>query len=133
MRVLCSRANTFVSVRKHDHLLLKTHSPSPTNAFHAYTLLWGKGIRSNVQAYLLEHANISVTCLHNSLHLSGIVYAHVFIHVCVHGFVNPWRACAARVTVLNLCVCVCLLALILALRATRGPKSGTNGFSATLA
>ena len=23
-------------------------------------------------------------------------------------FINPWRACAARVTVLGLCVCVCL-------------------------
>ena len=53
--------------------------------------------------------------------------------------VNPRRACAARVTVLGLCVClsvylsVCLLPRFLPPRATNRPKSDTNGFSATLA
>ena len=53
--------------------------------------------------------------------------------------INPRRACAARVTVLGLCVCVsvclsvCLLPRFLPLRATRRPKSDTNEFSATLA
>ena len=44
--------------------------------------------------------------------------------------VNPRRACAARVTALGLSfrLSVCLL---LPLRATRRPKSDTNGFSTT--
>ena len=52
-------------------------------------------------------------------------------------FINPRRACAARVTVLGLSVrpsvrlSVCLS--VTTLRATRRPKSDTNGFSATLA
>ena len=47
---------------------------------------------------------------------------------------NPQRACAARVTVLGLsCLSVCLLPRFLPLRATRRPKSDTNGFSTTLA
>ena len=49
--------------------------------------------------------------------------------------INPRCACAARVTVLGLSVLpsVCPVPLILALRATRRPKSATNRFSATLA
>ena len=53
--------------------------------------------------------------------------------------VNPRRACAARVTVLGLsfrlsvCPSVRLLPRFLPLRATRRPKSDTNGFSTTLA
>ena len=45
--------------------------------------------------------------------------------------VNPLRACAARVTVVVLCVClsVCLSATILALQATRRLMSDTNSFS----
>ena len=56
-----------------------------------------------------------------------------------HLFINPRRACAARVIVLGLLFCpsvcpsVCLLPRFLPLRATRRPKSDTNGFSATLA
>ena len=49
--------------------------------------------------------------------------------------INPRRTCAAKVTVLGLCVylSVYLLALILALHATRQSKSDTNAFSVTLA
>ena len=49
--------------------------------------------------------------------------------------INPRRACAARVTVVVLCVClfVCLSTTILALRATRRLMSDTNRFSATRA
>ena len=53
--------------------------------------------------------------------------------------INPWRACAARVTVVVLCVClsvcvsVCLSTTILALQATRRLMSDTNTFSATRA
>ena len=49
-----------------------------------------------------------------------------------HSLINPRRACAARVTVLGLRPSVCPVPLILALRATRRPKSDTNGFSTTL-
>ena len=42
--------------------------------------------------------------------------------------INPRRACAARVTVVVLCVC--LSATILALQATRRVMSDTNSFSA---
>ena len=53
----------------------------------------------------------------------------------LRGFINPRRACAARVTVLGLsfCLSVCLLPRFLPLCATRRPISDTNGFSATLA
>ena len=51
------------------------------------------------------------------------------------GYFNPWHACAARVTVLGVCVCVrlsvCLSAAILALQATRQPMSDTNVFITT--
>ena len=43
--------------------------------------------------------------------------------------INPRRACAARVTVVVLCVC--LSTTILALQATRRLMSDTNSFSAT--
>ena len=48
--------------------------------------------------------------------------------VCI---INPRRACAARVTVVGLCVC--LSATILALQATRRLMSDTNSFSGTWA
>ena len=53
--------------------------------------------------------------------------------------INPRRACAARVTIVVLCVClsvslfVCLSASILALQATRRLMSDTSSFSATRA
>ena len=53
--------------------------------------------------------------------------------------INPRRACAARVTVVVLCVCpsvrlsVCLSTTILGLQATRRLMSDTNIFSATRA
>ena len=50
----------------------------------------------------------------------------------VHIF-NPRHACAARVTVVGLCVCVCLSVTILALQATRRLMSNTNSFSSILA
>ena len=46
--------------------------------------------------------------------------------------VNPRRACAARVTVVGLCVCVCLsVPANLQSQATRQPNSDANGLSAT--
>ena len=50
-------------------------------------------------------------------------------------FINPRCTCAARVTVLGLCVrpSVCLLSHFLPLRATRLIKSNTNRFSTSLA
>ena len=45
--------------------------------------------------------------------------------------INPRRACAARVTVVVLCVCVSTT--ILALQATRRLMSDTNSFIATRA
>ena len=54
---------------------------------------------------------------------------------CIRYIINPRRACAARVTVVVLCVClfVCLSETILALQATRRLMSDTNSFSATRA
>ena len=50
----------------------------------------------------------------------------------IPSLINPRRACAARVTVVGLCVClsVCLSTTILALQATRRLMSDTNSFSA---
>ena len=55
------------------------------------------------------------------------------IHNAQHSrsLVNPRRACAARVTVVVLCVCVSTT--ILGLQATRRLMSDTNSFSATRA
>ena len=63
--------------------------------------------------------------------------------VVIESVINPRRACAARVTVVGLCVClsvclfvclfVCLSTTILALHATRRRMSDTNSFSATRA
>ena len=53
--------------------------------------------------------------------------------------INPWRACAARVTVvvlsfcLSVCLSVCYHAFCRYIRAIKLPISDTNGFSATLA
>ena len=48
--------------------------------------------------------------------------------------INPWRTCAARVTVLGLCVCVCLSVPTIQPQCTTGrPKSNTSGLSATWA
>ena len=55
----------------------------------------------------------------------------LFITSLLLKLVNPQRACAARVTVVVLCVR--LSATILALQATRRLMSDTNSFSATRA
>ena len=55
----------------------------------------------------------------------------LFIASLLLKLVNPQRACAARVTVVVLCVR--LSATILALQATRRLMSDTNSFSATRA
>ena len=57
---------------------------------------------------------------------------HVVVVVVV---VNPWRACAARVTVLGscvcvcVCVCVCLSAPFQPLRVKVSPENDTNASS----
>ena len=69
----------------------------------------------------------------------GVWWAPIHIqmyNVCTCAYlVNPRRACAARVTVVALCVClsVCVSATILGLQATRRLMSDTNSFSATRA
>ena len=69
--------------------------------------------------------------LRNSSLLLRCIYAEGFALY----FINPRRACAARVTVVVLCVClsVCLSTAILGLQATRRLMSDTNIFSATRA
>ena len=64
--------------------------------------------------------------------VGGRTKQHFKVSVCI---INPRRACAARVTVVVLCVClsVCLSATILALQATRRLMSDTNRFRATRA
>ena len=70
--------------------------------------------------------------------LGGLVDKRAFLleSRALHGsksqkVVNPRRACAARVTVVVLCVC--LSTTILALQATRRLMSDTNSFSGTWA
>ena len=48
-------------------------------------------------------------------------------------FINPRRACAARVTILSLCVGVSVSTLILALQETKYLKSSANDVSRTSA
>ena len=56
----------------------------------------------------------------------GCLYFYIYC------FINPRRACAARVTVVVLCVClsVCLSMTILGLQATRRLMNDTNSFGA---
>ena len=44
-------------------------------------------------------------------------------------FINPWRACATRITVVVLCVCVSVFS-ILPSRAFRRPTRGISSYSA---
>ena len=69
-------------------------------------------------------------CVHG---MGTVQYTEVVLGLII--IINPWRACAARVTVVVLCVClfVCLSTTILALQATRRLLSDTNSFSATRA
>ena len=62
-------------------------------------------------------------------------HTNLYNVIMVEMLINPRRTCAARVTVVVLCVClsVCLSATILALQATRRLMSDTNRFSATRA
>ena len=70
---------------------------------------------------------------------SSLLSPSIIMLIC--DIINPRRACAARVTVVVLCVClsVCLsdysrtTTTLLALRATRRLMSDTNRFSATRA
>ena len=83
---------------------------------------------------VLDNGRKKVNQLHSiisnrDIHLS----AHRLLLLSV---INPRRACAARVTVVGLCVCLfvcCLSTTILALQATRRLMSDTNSFSATRA
>ena len=61
----------------------------------------------------------------------GSMFCLEYLNTHTWGLINPRRACAARVTVVGLCVCVS--ATILALQATRRPKSDIKCFSATSA
>ena len=55
-------------------------------------------------------------------------------YVFVQNLINPRRACAARVTVLGMCVClsVCLSTTILALQAMRRLNNAINNNSMNL-
>ena len=99
-----------------------------------------KGYRASI--YLgrkwLMHVHVYTCIVHRSA-WSVVQSAAQGVHcVCMYIF-NPRRACAARVTVVGLCVClsvclfVCLSTTVLALQATRRLMSDTNSFSATRA
>ena len=94
---------------------------------------------------LLQEAAIMGQFSHpNVVRLNGVVtvgdpVSGTWTAISLSVVINPRRACAARVTVLGLsfrpsvCLSVCLFPRFLPLRATRRPKSDTNGFSTTLA
>ena len=74
-----------------------------------------------------SHVNLVVPPLHRD-YPEEVGHASDYV-------INPRRACAARVTVLGLCVClcVCVSTLISALRGTKWMMSDTNGFCITSA
>ena len=90
---------------------------------------------SSQENTLIIAANFSVMH-YNMAVVLGIWYMGVYkgvpLGISQMLFINPRRACAARVTVVVLCVClsvclfVCLSATILALQATRQRMSDTN-------
>ena len=76
----------------------------------------------------------------NFFYMTVVVYILHVAHIHVQAsptcsilnlFINPRRACAARVTVI--CLCVCLSTTILGLQATGRLISDTNSFSTTMA
>ena len=77
----------------------------------------------------------SLTLLHTCAAKCYSVRLSFTVTLVICYVINPRRACAARVTVVVLCVClsVCLSATVLALQATRRLMSDTNSFSATRA
>ena len=69
--------------------------------------------------------------VHPPLHYFFLYDLYYTLLLCI--IINPRRACAARVTVVVLCVCrpsVCLPTTILGLQATRRLMSDTDIFSA---
>ena len=54
----------------------------------------------------LKHSYTGVTSLRKQ---TKAIYMHMYIHLCITSLlqiINPRRACAARVTVVGLCVCL---------------------------
>ena len=91
--------------------------------FRLDLLLWFTATSAHEFIAVNDHAN------------SAYRYVGNFLTLNLELLVNPRRACAARVTVVGLCVCpsVCLSTTILAPQATRRLMSDTNSFSATRA
>ena len=98
---------------------------------------------SGQQCFLIFDSEGYSTCLSVLPSLCPFVHYHIF---CRHmqgdcniyqwvQVINPWRACAARVTVLGLSVClsVHLLTTIFGLQATRRLMKDINIFRATSA
>jgi len=93
--------------------------------------LWEKEAEEDKAGHVQEPCSIFTYLYSNSwlvLHDIAFLYNRYIISlICTillkyHGIINPRHACAARVTVLGLCVCVsvcvsvCLYSLILALK-----------------
>ena len=102
--------------------------PSSTSQAR-FSRVWIRCRRSHStwKTTLLSHTlcNVYTTCKCSN--------KYMYVHLHVYVIINPRRACAARVIVVVPCVCVCVclsVITILALQATRRPKSDTNGLSA---
>ena len=65
------------------------------------------------------------------IHISTL-YTYTKVKLTIHAvyipIINPWHKCAARDTVVGLCVCVSVTTILL-LCAMQHPKKGTNEFS----
>ena len=115
---------TYIDVHTHTYTHTHTHTANSVSSF----TIRGSELR------------VGWNTIHLRILVGGVIRTLKFTIQKARGeFINPRRACAARVTVVGLCVClfvclsVCLSTTILALQATRRLMSDTNSFSATRA
>ena len=129
MVIICSCCGFFVV-----QCCKTSNNPStiPTTLFCNETRLLGTLILGAVPGEFPGEPPLKLpTYLYNRVPGTGKHCTCVCIHVHCTAFINPRRACAARVTVV--CLCVRLSTTILAPRDTRRLMSDTNRFSATRA
>jgi len=113
---------------RHEYLKLTT----------MYNIIHG---HSHFPSGLFAHSNFPYSSNRSLNFTRPFAYTNYLYHSFVPSVINPRRACAARVTVLGVCVCVCVFVcvsvclspLILSLQGPSRLISDTNDSSATRA
>ena len=123
-------------VTKRESMAFLIHDTSPTLR-HSLQQSHNKGLYYGFRDAILSRLVTIIKCLvHHAVYCISLSCLLSFLcNPYIPFLINPRHACAARVTVVVLCVClsVCSSASILALQATRRLMSDTSSFSATRA